>query len=202
MLIRSRHDIMPQILRYITHPQVQIDPSIPVPKWGLSQQGRTRAKCFASLPILNSTKTIISSAETKAIETAIIISDAIDVPVIIREKTHENDRSATGFLEPNEFERVADLFFSKPLESVLGWETATHSQSRIVTEAMKVIQDNPNGDILLVGHGAVGTLLYCSLSNIEISRKFDQPSGGGNIFSYNVTKKAVLHHWISIEQIV
>ena len=202
MLIRSRHDIMPQILRYITHPQVQIDPSIPVPKWGLSQQGRTRAKCFASLPILNSTKTIISSAETKAIETAIIISDAIDVPVIIREKTHENDRSATGFLEPNEFERVADLFFSKPLESVLGWETATHAQSRIVTEAMKVIQDNPNGDILLVGHGAVGTLLYCSLSNIEISRKFDQPSGGGNIFSYNVTKKAVLHNWISIEQIV
>ena len=138
MLIRSRHDIMPQILRYITHPQVQIDPSIPVPKWGLSQQGRTRAKYFASLPILNSTKTIISSAETKAIETAIIISDAIDVPVIIREKTHENDRSATGFLEPNEFERVADLFFSKPLESVLGWETATHAQSRIVTEAMKL----------------------------------------------------------------
>jgi len=191
---------MSKVLRYLTHPQVQIDPSIPVPEWGLSEIGRNRTKQFASLPILQSTITIISSAETKAVETAEIISDAIDVPVVINAKTHENDRSATGFLEPKEFERTADSFFATPLESVRGWETAVHAQSRIVAEVMKVTEQNQNGDVLFVGHGAVGTLLYCHLSELEINRKFDQPTGGGNIFAYDFGRKEILHHWISIEQ--
>ena len=30
------------IVRYLTHPQVQIDPDVPVPQWGLSPVGRAR----------------------------------------------------------------------------------------------------------------------------------------------------------------
>ena len=43
----------------------------------------------------------------------------------------ENNRSATGFLPPAEFEKVADAFFANPEESVRGWERAIDAQRRI-----------------------------------------------------------------------
>ena len=192
---------MSGILRYITHPQVQIDPLIPVPEWGLSDIGRMRAKQFASLPILEATTAIISSAEKKAIETAEIVSDAIDVSIEVREKTHENDRSATGFLEPNEFELVADNFFAHPRTSIRGWERAIDVQSRIVQEVEQTVERHAQGDLLMVGHGAVGTLLYCHLARFKISREYDQPSGGGHMFAYDLSKSAIVHSWKSIEML-
>ena len=51
---------------------------------------------------------------------------------------HENDRSATGFLEPSEFERVADEFFARPTVSIGGWERAIDAQKRIVGEVEAV----------------------------------------------------------------
>ena len=192
---------MSRVLRYVTHPQVQIDPSVPVPEWGLSELGVARANLFASLDVLKSTRVIVSSAETKAIETAKVGSGVINVPVQIREQTHENDRSATGFLEPEEFERVATRFFESPEDSVRGWERAVDAQTRISREAAQIIKDNPDGDLLMVGHGGVGTLLYCQLASLEISREHDQPAGGGNIFSYDLTRKAIRHSWMSIEDL-
>jgi hypothetical protein len=47
---------------------------------------------------------------------------------------HENDRSATGFLPPDEFETVANRLFAEPLVSIRGWERAIDAQLRIVRE--------------------------------------------------------------------
>lgn len=38
------------IAYYITHPQVQIDTTIPVPDWGLSDVGRARAHAMLEQP--------------------------------------------------------------------------------------------------------------------------------------------------------
>ena len=35
---------------YITHPQVRIDPTVPVPEWGLSETGAQRAREASRLP--------------------------------------------------------------------------------------------------------------------------------------------------------
>ena len=32
------------IARYLSHPQVRIDPAVPVPRWSLSERGRARAQ--------------------------------------------------------------------------------------------------------------------------------------------------------------
>ncbi|MGO7302215.1 hypothetical protein ACCS72_38835, partial [Rhizobium ruizarguesonis] len=56
---------------------------------------------------------IVSSDETKAIETAEILAEASGVPVEFVHAMHENDRSATGFLPPPQFEeasaRISDV---------------------------------------------------------------------------------------------
>ena len=77
---------------------------------------------------------------------------------------------------------MADQFFAQPEVSVRGWETAVAAQQRIV-KAVSLIDTKAKGTepLAIVSHGAVGTLLYCYLNNLDISRRWDQPgSGGGN----------------------
>jgi broad specificity phosphatase PhoE len=191
--------IMTTHIRYLTHPQVKIDPAIPVPSWGLSDVGKTRTEMLASTGWLSGTTQIISSGERKAIETAEIIGRELDVTVEVREAMHENDRSATGFLPPDEFETVANQFFAHPLVSIQGWERAIDAQLRIVREVEHVLARNRAGDVLFVGHGAVGTLLYCHYSGFAIDRAYDQPAGGGHYFAFVKDGRRVLHPWRRME---
>lgn len=185
---------------YITHPQVRIDPTVPVPDWGLSDIGAERARLAATRPWASRLGLIVSSAERKAIETAEALATASGARVEIIEATHENDRSATGFLPPPEFEKAADWFFAHPNESFNGWERAIDAQSRIVSEVEAVLsRHDPRIPIAFVGHGGVGTLLKCHLEGKPIARQGDQPPGGGNLFCFDLAKRAVSCDWTPME---
>jgi broad specificity phosphatase PhoE len=188
-------------IRYLTHPQVKIEPAVPVPSWGLSDVGRTRTEALANAGWLSETTQIISSGERKAIETAEIIAGVLSVTVEVRDAMHENDRSTTGFLPSNEFEAVADQFFARPLVSIRGWERAIDAQLRIVREVECVLARNRSGGVLFVGHGAVGTLLFCHSSGFAIDRAHDQPAGGGHYFTLVKDGRRVLHPWRRMEDL-
>lgn len=183
---------------YLTHPQVAIDPNVPVPRWGLSDLGRGRILSLLTSGWVSQLDRIISSAETKAIETAEIIGRHIGKTIEIKEHMHENDRSATGFLPPEEFEEVSDAFFGEPSRSVRGWEPAQAAQARIVAEVTKALADGKDESVLFVGHGAVGTLLMLHLAGEPISRTWDQPHGGGNFFKFDRLSQKLIHRWQSI----
>ena len=190
------------IVRYLSHPQVAIDPNVPVERWGLNELGSQRVAALASSGGLRATRVVISSGETKAIETAAPLAAALGVEHRVREAMHENDRSATGFLPPAEFEGVADQFFAAPEASVRGWERASDAQARIVRETLAALAEAPAGDVLLVGHGAVGTLLMCHLAGWPIDRSRDQPGGGGgNFFAFERDGLRLLHGWAPMETI-
>ena len=182
---------MTSTFRYLTHPQVNQDPSVPVPEWGISPDGRNRLLRLKDTSELKNTGLVISSTETKATETAEVISNLLGITYVVRQNMHENNRTATGYLPPDEFEKTADDFFSKPLESTRGWERAIDAQKRIVGEFEATVSENPGYDVLYVGHGAVGTLLLCHLLNVPISRNYDQPSGGGNYYVGNLEARSV-----------
>ncbi len=187
------------IVRYLTHPQVQIDPAIPVAEWGLNELGRSRVDRLIAAGWLAATTHIVSSAERKALDTAEPIAAALGVGVQIRPQMHENDRSATGFLPAAEFEIIADAFFADPHRSILGWERAIDAQRRITAEVRAALAVAPPGNVLLVGHGAVGSLLFCQLSGFAIDRRYDQPNGGGHYFSFLRADLTVLHGWLPME---
>lgn len=188
------------IAYYITHPQVRIDANIPVPEWGLSDIGRARAFAMLDQPWVGPVRRIVSSAERKAVETAEILAQHLHLAVEVRERMHENDRSATGFLPPPEFEAVADRFFANPHESIRGWERAIDAQHRIVGEVDAVLAAGAAGDVAFVGHGGVGTLLLLFLSGRDIGREADQPAGGGNYFAYDIGARHVIHGWRPIDR--
>ncbi|MFT3811536.1 MAG: histidine phosphatase family protein [Micropepsaceae bacterium] len=185
---------------YLTHPQVAIDPAVPVPRWPLSAVGRARAEVAARAGWVANVRRIVSSGETKAIETAAIIGAVLGVTPEARADMGENDRSATGFLAPDAFEITADRFFAHPDESIAGWETAGAAQARIVSAAQAVLAERAaGGDLLFVGHGAVGTLLMTAWLGLPISRALDQPQGGGNVFAFDSASSHVLHRWLPLE---
>jgi broad specificity phosphatase PhoE len=185
---------------YITHPQIVVDPAIPVPKWHISERGRSRAELAAVsnwAPLLSR---IISSDETKAIETGEILARPAGISPEIIEHMGENDRSATGFLVPDEFEVAANWFFAHPEESFHGWERAVDAQSRIVDAVLCVLASHDRSrPIAFIGHGGVGTLLKCHLAGVPIDRQHDQPAGGGNLYAFKLLDRALLSDWLPME---
>lgn len=192
------------VLRFISHPRVRVSADIPVPRWGLTEDGRDRVETMCRQPWLSRVERLVSSDETKALETAAIIAAATGVPIEVRPDLHENDRSSTGFVPPDRFEQLADAFFAHPDRSVEGWETACDAQGRIVAATADLVAENA-GDVVISGHGGVGTLLLCHLLGEPIGRDHDQNGppaapGGGNSWTFDLAARRVVHGWRPIEQ--
>lgn len=185
-------------IHFITHPEVVVDPAKPVPRWCLSEKGIGRMRLFAASEAMADVTSVWASDETKAIEAAGILAGFHGLPVQVQHALHENDRSATGFLPPHEFEAMADRFFGEPNESVRGWERAVDAQARVLQAFQDIAaQTDGPGDIAIVAHGGVGTLLLCALSGVNIDRAHDQPFQG-HYWSWSKTEQRILGGWQSI----
>jgi broad specificity phosphatase PhoE len=178
---------------FLTHPEVTVDPAIPVEQWSLSKAGRRRAHLLSGCAWTAELTRIISSEERKAVETAAILAGGLGLDRCTDAALGENDRSATGFLPPEEFEATADQFFAHPDRSVRGWETAEHAQHRVLDAVRSHLATGPGG-IAFVAHGGVGTLLLCHLMGVPISRQHDQP-GQGSYFAFDPAQWRAIHPW-------
>jgi len=185
-------------IRYISHPESAIDPDVAVTEWGLSTRGRDRARRCLEQPWIPSITLIVASPEAKAIEMATVLGDHLGIPLEVRNATGEIDRSSTGFVAPEEHERLADRFFTEPRISVRGWETARHAQARITAAVADLLEPGRTGDVAVIGHGGVGTLLMCWLADLPIDRIHDQP-GQGHYWSYDSTNRRMVHGWKAID---
>jgi broad specificity phosphatase PhoE len=181
---------------FITHPEVVVDPLIPVPQWKLSRRGVTRVRRMLEQPWVADIRHIVASEERKAVETAQLLAAHLALSYATRAELGENDRSATGYLPREEFEATADRFFECPDRSVKGWEPARAAQARIVGAIDGILEAAPPGNIAVVAHGGVGALLLCRLKDVPISRAEDQPGeGGGNFFIFRRDDRALLQGW-------
>lgn len=187
---------------FITHPDVLINPAIPVAEWPLSPWGRERMTHALALSWVEGVRTVWCSTERKARDGASILAEHLGLPVAELVELGENDRSATGYLPRAEFEALADLFFAHPDKSVRGWERAVDAQRRIVAAIDKVLTISAvsSGDVAVVAHGGVGTLLLCHLRDNSIGRQHDQPpNNGGNYFAFDAATRRVHHGWRAID---
>jgi broad specificity phosphatase PhoE len=178
----------------ITHPEARIDPAVPVADWSLTPRGRERMRAFAAGREAEGLRAVWSSRERKAAEAARILADTLDLEPRELEQLGEHDRSATGYLPPELFEPAVKAFFAEPLLSYRGWETAAAAQERIVDALETVLARSPPGDVGIVSHGGVGTLLLCHLKRTRIHRAEDQP-GQGHYYAFDRDSRRVLHGW-------
>lgn len=188
------------IVYFVTHPEVIVDPQVPVPDWGLSPVGWKRVEAFCQRPELAGVTDVFTSDERKAMDCAAAFQRARGLPFTTHEDLRENDRSATGYVAPPRFWEIVDQFFGEPDTSILGWETARDAQARIkagVTACTAARRGT--GDLVIFAHGGVGTLLLSDLSGEPISRRHGQPiAGGGCYFAFDMTSRALHHGWRDI----
>ena len=185
---------------FVTHPEVVIDPKVPIPEWPLSAVGRSRMERFAEALAERGVSAVWSSNEQKALDGAEIVAARLGLPHRTDTALGENDRSSTGYLPPPEFWEVVELFFGKPDESVRGWETARSAQARIVGAVDRLARrEATGGDIVVVSHGGVGRLLMALLQGVEIGEE-DRPQhpSGGSWFEIDRDSLAVEQSWRDI----
>ena len=183
--------------RYVSHPEVIVEPDVGVDRWQLSERGVERIDRLLELPWVPAIGRIVCSHEPKAQQTAEALAAHRGLTVETRLGLGEIDRSATGFLPPDEHDAVADACFAQPAVSARGWERAVDAQTRIV-DALADLFDEEHTDVAIVGHGGVGTLWYCHLAGVPIDRRWDQP-GQGSYFSVDLRARRPLHRWRRFE---
>jgi broad specificity phosphatase PhoE len=99
---------------FITHPDVAIDPGVPVPDWPLNERGRSRMYAMIACPWARGVHRIFASGERKARDAAQILADGLGLGgYSVIANLGENDRSATGFLAIDDFEATVDAFFAQ-----------------------------------------------------------------------------------------
>jgi broad specificity phosphatase PhoE len=128
---------------FITHPEVVVDPLIPVPQWRLSARGIARAHQMLEQDWVADIGHLVSSEERKAMDMAELLAGHLGLSFATRADLGENDRSATGYIPREEFEATADLFFEHPDQSVSGWEPARVAQARIVGAIDGILEAAP-----------------------------------------------------------
>lgn len=186
---------------YITHPDVVMDPDVPVPQWPLNERGRERMTKALKLGFVSDLEAIYCSMEQKARDGADILGQHLDLKPVARADLGENDRSSTGFMPQDEFFAMRDAFFNSPDESVQGWETASAARARIEKAVKAIIAaEGTDKNVVIVAHGGVGALLLGSLMGAPISLSHDQPgSHGGNWFSFDPAGWRVHSTWGAID---
>ena len=198
------------VLRYLSHPEVACDPEVPVPDWGLRARGHARMRVIASLGWPAGTTRIVASAERKARETAAYLAESLGLTIEIAEGMGEIDRSSTGYVPHAKHEELANAMFAHPEDSIEGWERAVDAQARAAAALCRLLTpvraggtcpETQVGDLLLVGHGGIGTLLWCHLAGRLISRAEDQTHGGGNVWAVTLPDLVPVHSWRAMETV-
>jgi broad specificity phosphatase PhoE len=194
---------------FVTHPDVEIDRTVPITAWPLSERGRARMRAMLDLPWASSLTHVFCSEEQKARDGAAIVAEALGLPVTEIAGLGENDRSATGFLPPDEFWQVVEEFFANPETRVRGWEAAADARRRVVAAVQEGLAATASDEpVLFVAHGGVGGLLLSHLKQMPISRDHDQPpaapgsppgAGGGHYFSFDRGSRELRSGWQPID---
>jgi broad specificity phosphatase PhoE len=149
---------MPKLI-LIKHAHVEVDPEAPADRWHLSQKGKQSCKELADQLAAYAPFVLVSSEETKAMETAGEIARVLGISSTTQAGLEEHDRSNVPVMQSRDFISMVELFFRRPQALVLGRETADGALSRFRSAIDEVVTEHPDEDVAIVSHGTVIALL-------------------------------------------
>jgi broad specificity phosphatase PhoE len=151
----------------IKHSLPEIIPDLPAAQWQLSDEGRRRCVALAEQLRPYQPAAVVASREPKAAETGAIVARQLDVPFATAEGLHEHDRSNVGWGPSEDFMAAVAAFFARPSELVMGRETADAARERFAGALERALAAQPRGNLAIVAHGTVITLLVAAHNPVE-----------------------------------
>jgi broad specificity phosphatase PhoE len=151
----------------VKHSLPEIFPDVPAAQWQLSDEGRRRCAALAERLRPYQPVALVASREPKATETGALVASALDTPFATAEGLHEHDRSNVGWASSEDFAAAVERFFARPSELVMGRETADAARERFARAVEQVLAEHPTGNLAIVAHGTVITLLVAAHNPIE-----------------------------------
>lgn len=163
----------------IKHSQVVVDPNLPAKQWRLSDEGRRRCTALAQRLSRYDLAHIIASTEPKASETARMVAAELNLSSDTAHNLHEHDRSDESFRTVEQFQQLVATFFARRNELIFGKETANEALTRFAVAVEHVIAACPAGNIAIVAHGTVISLLVAAhnqINSFELWQRLTMPS--------------------------
>lgn len=151
------------VLVLVKHSAPTILASVPAREWHLSPTGIARCAALADRLRSFESRSIVTSVEPKAVETAKLVGERLSRPVEIVEGLHEHDRRATKLLGDKAFQEAMCRLFAHPHDLVFGSETAAMALHRFADAVTHLLAGRgADEDVVVVTHGTVISLFVAA----------------------------------------
>ena len=150
----------------VKHSLPEILEGIPAREWNLSEEGVRRARILADRLRFYNPEVILASMEPKAIQTAEIVADALQLEMKVAADLHEHERSKTAFLAHEVFASKIQEFFEKSDDLVVGNETANQARHRFQHAVHSLLNSYGDRTLIIVAHGTVISLFVSRFTGV------------------------------------
>lgn len=149
----------------IRHAEPAIVKNTPAKSWVLTDAGKNAASALGTrLSGLGLAK-LASSSEPKALQTAQIIANRLDIQVDADPRLREHERASVGFLDQADFETGIASIFSNPSDIAFGEESANTVHARL-SAAIEDAKAGNGGVTAVVTHGTAMSIYVSRMTGI------------------------------------
>ncbi|MEK7572211.1 MAG: histidine phosphatase family protein [Patescibacteria group bacterium] len=183
------------IITFIRHSKSLVNPAIPITTWGLSEEGVMLAKKLQSLEQIKSLDVIYASLQPKALETAILATKNMGIPIKTDNRLTETTSFTNRFVNLSQLQENTKKYFASKHVSINQGETAEEAFTRF-NEALHeiVATDKERSNIGIVSHGNIladFAARYLSIDSYELVEKIRQP----DVAVFDWRKKEFIHNF-------
>lgn len=152
----------------VRHSLPEFVAGVPASEWRLSAEGRRRCERLAGRLAVYDLAVIVTSEEPKALETGQMVARILELPCESAPGLHEHERGVVGDVDSQEqFRAQVVRLFQRPDERVMGYETANQAHARFAAAVDRVVAQHPSGNLAIVSHGTVMTLLIARANGLD-----------------------------------
>jgi len=139
----------------IRHSKSLVNPDIPIPTWGLSDEGIILAKKINELTQIKTLDVIYSSLQTKALETAVLATKNIGIPIKTDVRLTETTSFTNKFVNLEQLQKNTKKYYSGKQISINNGETSEEALARFNASINDIVKNEDKNNIGIVSHGNI-----------------------------------------------
>lgn len=156
-------------ITFIRHSKTKVDPRLPPPLWGLSEEGIELAKKLGTRDVIKRISLFYSSLQTKALETAILLAKPDAIPIKTDDRLTEVTSFTNKFIpEIKVYEKSVKDYYSGAIERINEGETIQEALDRFDKAIESIVEtNNKEENIGIVSHGNILAFFSAQFKDID-----------------------------------